>query len=174
MSIDADARHNIVNLARGLPEYVHFLGRDAAKGALKEERLQIRNSDVQQAIHNMVQNSDQTSEEAYTTAVLSNKSNNLYKQVLLACALAPADDLGKFIPSDVLPVLTKLLGREIKIANFFPHIEAFCDAERGCILEKKGVPKAYKYRFKEPKMQPYVLMRSVAHKLIPAEAILNL
>jgi histone H3/H4 len=173
ITIEADARHNIVNLARGLPEYVHFLGRDAARSALKAQRINVTISDVQIAIQNMVQSSDQTSDEAYGKAVLSNKKNNLYKQVLLACALAP-DELGRFTPSDVLPQLTWLLGRTIKIANFFPHIEAFCAAERGAILEKKGVPKAYKYRFKEPKMQPYVLMRSVADGLIPAEAILSL
>lgn len=174
MTILDDARFNIVNLARGLPEYVHFLGRDAARSALKSHRLEIVASDVQIAIRNMVQSSDQTSDEAYGRAVLSNKKNNLYKQVLLACALATTDDLGRFTPSDVLPPLTKLLGRSIKIANFFPHIEAFCLPERGAILEKKGVSKAYKYRFKEPKMQPYVLMRSVADGLIPADAIFSL
>jgi len=174
MTILEDARFNIVNLARGLPEYVHFLGRDAARSALKSHRLEIVASDVQIAIRNMVQSSDQTSDEAYTRAILSNKKNNLYKQVLLACALATTDDLGRFTPSDVLPPLTKLLGRPIKIANFFPHIEAFCSPERGAILEKKGVSKAYKYRFKEPKMQPYVLMRSVADGLIPADAIFSL
>jgi hypothetical protein len=42
----------------------------------------------------MVKNSDQTIDDAYSRAVLSNKKNNLYKQVLLACALARADDLG--------------------------------------------------------------------------------
>jgi hypothetical protein len=112
--------------------------------------------------------------KAFVKAVLSNKPNNLYKQVLLGCALAKGDDLGRFIPSDVLHPLTAILGRPIKIANFFPHIEAFCDAERGCILEKKGVPKAYKYTFKEPKMQPYVLMRGVADEIIPPDRILSL
>lgn len=166
-TIDDDAKSNIIRLARGLPEYVHFLGRDAAVNACKEQRMGIIASDIDAAIRKMVQSSDHTSEDAYSKAVLSNKKNNLYKQVLLSCALANNDDLGRFTPSDVLEPLTKLLGRDIKIANFFPHIEAFCDAERGIILEKKGVPKAYKYRFREPKMQPYVLMKGVADGLIP-------
>jgi Cdc6-like AAA superfamily ATPase len=174
IKIEDNARDNIVNLARGLPEYVHFLGRDAARSAVKNRRLIVTKDDVQVAIRNMVQNSDQTTDEAYTTAILSNKTNNLYRHVLLACALTGTDNLGRFTPTDVMPHLTRLLGRGIKIANFFPHIEAFCDQDRGAILEKKGVPKAYKYRFREPKMQPYVLMRSVADSLIPPEDILTL
>jgi hypothetical protein len=94
--------------------------------------------------------------------------------VLLACALAKNDDLGRFIPSDVLGPLQSVLGRSIKIANFFPHIEAFCGTERGSIIEKKGVPKAYKYRFKEPKMQPYVIMKGVADDLIDHDLFGNL
>jgi hypothetical protein len=152
---------------------VHFLGRDAARNALKNHRLEIDSGDVRAAIRNMIQSSDQTSDEAYGKAVLSNKKNNLYRQVLLACARAKTDDLGRFTPSDVMPPLTEILGRPIKIANFFPHIEAFCSLERGGILEKKGVSKAFKYRFKEPKMQPYVLMRSMAEELIPDDKILS-
>jgi Cdc6-like AAA superfamily ATPase len=157
---------NIISLARGLPEYVHFLGRDAAVNAARLRRLQVGANDVDFAIRNMIKTSEQTSGDVYEKAILSNKKNNLYKQVLLACALAKNDDLGRFIPSDVLLQLESILGRPIKIANFFPHIEAFCAAERGSILEKKGAPKAYKYRFKEPKMQPYVIMKGVADDLI--------
>lgn len=173
MTIADGARESILTLARGLPEYVHFLGRDAAKKALRDRRLNITAEDVDVAIKAMVKTSDQTSEDAYNQAILSNKKNALYKQVLLACALARTDDLGRFIPSDVLPELTKLLGRDIKIANFFPHIEAFCGPERGCIIQKTGTSKAYKYRFKEPKMQPYVIMKGIADGLVTAKTAEN-
>lgn len=173
LKLAPDARKSIISLARGLPEYVHFLGRDAARSALRDHRLLVNNDDVRHAIEKMMETSDQTSEETYETAVASNKQHNLYKHVLLACALAQADDLGRFRPSDVRPILTDILEREIKIANFFPHMEAFCTPERGSILEKKGSTQAFKYRFREPKMQPYVLMKSVAKGLIPAEKILS-
>lgn len=174
MAIDGAARNSIISLSRGLPEYVHFLARDAGKAALRDRRLNVRREDVTGAITNMMESSDQSSTEAYELAVASNKKNNLYKQVLLACALTePADHLGRFTPTDVLKPLTQLLQREIKIANFFPHIEAFCGADRGSILEKKGVTQAYKYRFREPKMQPYVLMKGVALGMIPAERLLS-
>jgi hypothetical protein len=174
LSLETEARSNILNLARGLPEYVHFLARDAAKSAIQARRLDVNAGDVGVAIRNMMKNADQTSEDAYNTAILSNKKNNLYKQVLLSCALARTDDMGRFTPSDVLPPLTRILGRQIKIANFFPHIEAFCTEERGAILEKKGARQAYKYRFREPKMQPYVLMKGVATNLVPPDVVLTL
>jgi hypothetical protein len=166
LTVEDEARRKMLSLARGLPEYIHFLGRDAAKNAVRDQRMEISSGDVSAAIRSMVKGADQTSEDAYNRAILSNKKNNLYREVLLACALARSDDLGRFTPSDVLPKLTSLLGREIKIANFFPHLEGFCSAERGAILEKKGVPKAYKYRFKEPKMQPYIIMKGLADSQI--------
>lgn len=172
-SVDETAESNILQLARGLPEYVHYLGREAAINAAYRHQTDVNLHDVDYAIRRMVEGSDRTAEEAYNAAVLSNKKNNLYKQVVLACALAKTDDLGRFTPSDVLATLTVLLGRPIKIANFFPHIEAFCAPDRGCILEKKGVPKAYKYRFKEAKMQPYVIMKGVSEGLIKHDLLVD-
>jgi hypothetical protein len=173
LTIGDKAKHNIVGLSRGLPEYVHFLGREAAINAVQNHRTNIIAEDTDVAIRKMVSNTDQTLEESYNKAILSNKNNNLYKQVLLGCALSKHDDLGRFIPSDVLDPLTRLLGRSIKIANFFPHVEAFCLPDRGSVLEKRGAPKAYKYRFKEPKMQPYVIMKGVADGLIPYDLLVN-
>ena len=174
LTITDGARDSIINLSRGLPEYVHYLGRDAARAAIKDRRLRVEKRDVSAAIKNMMEGSDQSSNEAYEVAVASNKTNHLYKHVLLACALTTPDDhLGRFTPRDVLMPLTQLLGREIKIANFFPHIEAFCGEDRGAILEKKGTRQAFKYRFKEPKMQPYVLMKGVSSGMIPSEMLLS-
>src|SRR5438105_4546943 len=70
MTIEDDARNIIVNLSRGLPEYVHFLGRDAARCALRARRLNIVRDDTIVAIDGMVKNSDQTLDEAYSKAVL--------------------------------------------------------------------------------------------------------
>jgi Cdc6-like AAA superfamily ATPase len=171
VSIDETTRDSIVNLSRGLPEYVHFLARDAARSAVSQRRLNVIGDDVSLAIRNMMKGADQTSEDAYNKAIHSNKKNNLYTQVLLACALARTDDLGRFVPADVLAPLTRILGRQIKMANFFPHVEAFCTAERGSIIEKKGATQAYKYRFKEPKMQPYILMKGIASDLVPNDML---
>jgi len=49
MAIDGDARWKIVALSRGLPEFVHSLGRSAALHAIGEKRLKITESDVDAA-----------------------------------------------------------------------------------------------------------------------------
>jgi Cdc6-like AAA superfamily ATPase len=162
MKLHSDARWKIVTLSRGLPTYVHQLGRDAARRAVERKKLTILEEDVDEAIKILVQQSDQTTNKAYNHAIHSNKKNNLYKQVLLASAICNTDDDGKFTPSNVVEPLSNILGRSVRIANFLGHLNAFCETDRGPILEKRGARGAFRYRFREPKMQPYVIMRGIA------------
>ena len=171
MSIEGDARWKILTLSRGLPEYVHLLGRNSAIEAIKQKVLLVKEAHVDSAINEMLSQSDQSSSNAYQTAVHSNKSNALYSQVLLAAAMAKSDNEGKFTLTSIIEPLYKILGRRIEIAGFQSHIAAFCEEDRGRILERHGVPRAYKYRFREPKMQPYVLMQGVNSNLIGKDAL---
>ena len=151
MKLHSDARWKIVTLSRGLPTYVHQLGRDAARRAVERKKLTILEEDVDEAIKILVQQSDQTTNKAYNHAIHSNKKNNLYKQVLLASAICNTDDDGKFTPSNVVEPLSNILGRSVRIANFLGHLNAFCETDRGPILEKRGARGAFRYRFREPK-----------------------
>ncbi len=174
ISISQEARNKITSLSRGLPEYVHYLGRDAALSALRARRLQVEEADVDAAIVAMIQDADHSGDEAYSAAVISNKQNNLYKEILLACALAPTDDKGQFTQSGVAGPLGRILDRPVKIANFWARVMAFCGDDRGAILERRGSRKATKFRFREPKMQPYVIMRGIADGLVGSEALSSL
>jgi Cdc6-like AAA superfamily ATPase len=171
MRIDGDSRWKIVTLSRGLPTYVHSLGRDAARRAISGRRLQIIEEDVDTAIKELVRNSDQTTTNTYHSATHSNKKNALYKQVLSAAAIAKTDDEGRFAPNDVVEPLSKIIGRKMQIANFHGHLNAFCEFERGAILEKKGSTQAFRYRFREPKMQPFVIMKGMADGSLSPEAL---
>jgi hypothetical protein len=158
-------------LARGLPEYVHALGRAAALNAVRERRLQITEKDVDVAIKLSLSQSDQSANSAYRKAIDSNKSNALYRQVLLACALTKADEDGKFTAKDVVEPLSGILSRRVEIATFQAHLIAFCEKDRGAILEKTGKERAFKYRFREPKMQPYVIMHGIASGDVGKDAL---
>jgi Cdc6-like AAA superfamily ATPase len=171
MKLHGDARWKIITLARGLPTYVHQLGRDAARRAIARRKLTIIEQDVDEAIKVLVQQSDQTTNKAYNKAIHSNKKNNLYKQVLLAAAICQTDDEGRFTPSNVVEPLSRVLNRSVRIANFLGHLNAFCDSNRGAILEKRGGRGAFRYRFREPKMQPYVLMRGIAEDSLSEGAL---
>jgi hypothetical protein len=50
--------------------------------------------------------------------------------------------------------------------RFAKHLHAFCTAERGPILEKFGSEYRWKFRFTNPSMQPYVLMKGLRDGLI--------
>lgn len=171
MRLEDNARWKIVTLSRGLPAYVHSLGRDAARKAISRRTLQIVESDVDRAISELVRNSDQTTTNTYNTATHSNKRNALYRHVIVAAAISRTDDEGRFAPSDVVEPLSRILGRRVEIANFHGHLNAFCEPGRGAILEKRGTTQAFRYRFREPKMQPFVIMKGMADGVLAAEAL---
>jgi hypothetical protein len=171
MTIDGDAGWKIVTLARGLPAYVHSLGRDAARNALKLGRMTITDRDVDHAINELIKDSDRTTSQSYNVAVHSNKRNSRFREALLAAAVCSTDDEGRFIPSDMVRPFGAIVGRKVEIANFQTTLNAFTEPGRGAILEKSGTQRAFKYRFTEPKMQPYVIMRGMADGLLPGGAL---
>ena len=171
MEIEPDARWKIITLSRGLPEYVHSLGRNAALKAIQQRALKIIEEHVDQSIGDMLLQSDQSSNAAYKKAIQSNKTNALYRQVLLACAMAKTDDEGRFTLTAIIEPLAGIIGKRLEIAGFQSHVAAFCGDERGAILERQGVPRSYKYRFKEPKMQPYVLIQGINSGDLKTEAL---
>jgi hypothetical protein len=173
MKLDGDALWKIVNLSRGLPSYVHALGLYATQNAVDRRSLLIVEDDVDHAIRRLLERSEESIQEDYAKAIHSNRTDNLYKQVLLACALADTDDRGNFTPLAVCHPLTKILGREqeIEIAAFQQHLIKFISDERGNILIRKGRERAYRFRFRDPVMQPYVIMRGIEQKLVDRKAI---
>jgi hypothetical protein len=173
MKLNGDALWKIVHLSRGLPAYVHALGLYAAQGAIARKSLLILEADVDHAIKRALEKSEESIQEDYAKAIHSNRTDNLYKQVLLACALSDTDDRGNFTPLAVCRPLTKILGREkeIEIAAFQQHLKKFVSNERGNILVRKGRERAFRFRFRDPVMQPYVIMRGIEEKLVDKKAI---
>jgi Cdc6-like AAA superfamily ATPase len=174
LTLHPDAQWKIITLSRGLPEYAHTLGRNAAVNAIEKKSLEIVEANVDQSIRNMLLQSDQSSNNAYKKAILSNKKTALYRQVLLACALAKTDDEGKFTLAAVIEPLSSVLGKRLEIAGFQFHVSAFCTTERGKLLEQHGHARTFKYRFREPKMQPYVLIQGIDSGDLKPDALATL
>ena len=57
------------------------------------------------------------------------------------------------------------------IANFQNHLKKFASEERGRILLRRGKERAYKFRFRDPMMQPYVIMKGVEDKMVEVKAL---
>lgn len=169
MTIEENAKARIVALSQGLPFFTHTLALHAGQTAVTDGRLNIKIEDVRSAITRALKQMQQSIGTAYDKAVASANKTNLYRQVLTACALADADESGWFYAGGVRDPMTKIMGKYYDIPAFAPHISAFCQDDRGPALRRRGTPKNYQFRFKDPLMQPYAVMRALDSELIGEE-----
>jgi Cdc6-like AAA superfamily ATPase len=165
MTIDNEARDRIVKLSQGLPHYTHLLSQNAAQRAAQTGRVKVDITDVKAAIDNALSKAQQTTISAYNKATISPREN-MYPQVLLACAMAPTDPLGYFAAVDVRDPLSLIMGRRYEIPAFSQHLNAFCEESRGSILQRTGTARRYRFRFLNPLMQPFVIMDGLKKEYI--------
>lgn len=168
MKMHGDAYWKIIELSRGLPSYVHLLSLYSAQAAIRRKNLTIIEKDVDSAIQRALEKSQESTQADYNSAIHSNRSDSLYRHVLLACALAKTDERGQFSPNAVVEPLSGILQRQVKIDAFQQHLEKFIKDDRGEVLVRRGKERAYKFRFRDPMMQPYVIMRGIDEELIPS------
>ncbi|GAA0710359.1 ATP-binding protein [Dactylosporangium roseum] len=169
MTITPTARHRIGRLAEGLPQYVHMLTLYAAQRAVIDDRGQVDVDDVRDAIDKVAKKHSLLRE--YQTAVQSPRRDNLFAQVLAACALAEKNRLGYFTPGAVKEPMSRLMGKPYDIANFATHLSAFTGSERGFVLQRSGVERKYVYRFKNPLLQPFALLAALSEGIISKELV---
>lgn len=155
----------LVELVQGFPGFAHLLGREAAFSALDRRNRIVDDYDIEHAVRSGVEKAQESMRRAYQTATYSAKEN-IYPQVLLACALSKKNEMGLFSASDVREKLSEILGRKVEIGNFARHLAAFCDESRGPILRKTGRPKRFQYQFLEAPMQPFIIMMGKKDGLI--------
>ena len=173
MKLHDDAVWKIVDLSRGLPSYIHALGLYSVKNACDRRSLLITETDVDAAVKRVLEKSQESVQEAYAKAVHSNRGDSLYREVLLACALADTNERGYFSPQSVCAPLTRILKRDsdVQIAAFQQHLKKFITEERANILTRKGRERSYQFRFEDPMMQPFVIMKGIEQEFIDKSAI---
>ena len=121
------------------------------------------------AIAEAVTHAQQSIQSAYLRATRSPR-DNLFEEVLLACALADRDDLGYFSASDVREPMCSVMKRPIRIAQFARHLNCFCEPDRGPVLQKIGEARRRKFRFINPMLEPFVIMSGISEGKISPEA----
>lgn len=173
MQIDINARWQIAAFAQGLPHNVHELGLFTGYAALDSDRLNADMSDVDPAIKQATENAQQTIVVSYSQAT-SSPHQNIFKEILLAAALARKNDLGYFSAGDLRNPLAAIMQKNYGIDAYMRHLNSFCEESRGRLLEKKGEKRRYLFRFSEPILEPYVIMRGVAEGLIPRDKVLEI
>lgn len=164
LAIRDEARAKIVALSEGLPHYTHLLGLHAGQRVVQDDRSEITVADVDAAIPLAV--GKHTIQSDYLLATRSTRAANLYREILLACALAPKNELGYFSAGSIRDPLEVIADRRIDIPAFARHLKHFLSLERGSVLQREGEPRNYFYRFSDPIMQPYVVLAGLAQGLI--------
>jgi GTPase SAR1 family protein len=169
MKFNNDATWTIVILSRGLPFFTQTLSKHAARHAILDHRVVVENDDVQAAMTAFIEDTGVSFRDAYRVATRTNQKNFL-KQSLLACALARTDDEGFFTATDVVEPYSAIMGSGKRIAHFEKHLRRFSSADGGNILIKRGGERQQTFRFKDPMMHPYVIIRGIQSGMIPEDA----
>lgn len=167
MTVQPQALTRIVKLAEGLPTYAHSLSLEAGTAAIQDDRDEVGLNDVERAVKEAV-NAKHSTAAAYYKAIQSSRPENLFAQVLAACALASKNQLGYFAPGAVRDPISKIMGRAFDIPAFSRHLSEFIGEERGSVLQRSGSPRNYQYRFRDPQMQPFAILAALSNGHIPA------
>jgi hypothetical protein len=126
------------------------------------------------AVRSALETSQQSIQSAWHKATVSARKDNLFGDVLLSCALAKTDDLGTFAAQDVRTPLRVVTSKQYEIPNFAQHLSEFSDAKRGNILKKIGESRRFRYRFTNPLMPPFVIMRGFNDKKVTGDVLRQL
>lgn len=169
LSLEDGLAERMAIISKGLPHFTHLLAKHSLMAAIDDGRLQINKKDYEKALKTATEEKSQSLGQAYRKATHSGKEN-IFEEVLLACALA-TDDHGFFGAKDVRAPLSRILQRPAKIEAYIRHLNKFSQEERGPVLKKEGQKRKFQYSFVEPMMQPYVLMKGLAEKKIVEEQL---
>jgi len=161
----------MAKLSQGYPHYTHLLGLWVGRKAIESKRLQLTNDDLEKAIPEALKNAVGGLQEQYERAVHSIMKTSLFKEVLLACALCRKDSLGRFGVGAVQEPLKLVTGRDYTTGAFQAHLARFCESERGPVLEREGKPKAYRWRFLNPQLIPYIVLQGIGQKMIQSSRL---
>jgi Cdc6-like AAA superfamily ATPase len=161
MTILRAAANRIVNLSQGLPHYVHRLAQHAGIQAAYRDSEEVTTSDVDEAIGIVLTDMQESVGKDYHAATWSSRRDAIYHEVLLACACARTDGRGFFPATAVEAPLSRIRGKGYKVPAFARHLDAFQSEDRRRVLVREGSAGNYRYRFREPLLQPYVLMRGL-------------
>jgi Cdc6-like AAA superfamily ATPase len=170
--IGQDTLRKLVFVAKGLPYYAHLLGLHACQAACDRRSTYIEPDDLSQGIERALDDVTQTIRDGYDKAIYSDRKETIFKEVLLACALAERDSFGRFTARAVGIQLNKIIpDKNYKVPQFSYHLKEFCDEKRGAVLEQFGSKRSFKYRFREALMEPFAIGQSLTDGIVSDRAL---
>lgn len=171
ISMDDDALLRITLLSQVLPHYTHLLALTSAQTAIEHGRTDIRLADVHEGLDDVLELRQEGVRNAYYQATVRPRKENLFKQVLLACAMAEADELGYFAPAEVRGPMSRFMETRFEIVRFAKHLRQLCQDHRGRVLHSRGAERKQRYRFRNPLLQPYILLPGQREGLLTEDSV---
>ena len=169
MTVDQRPLLRLAAMSQGLPYYAHLLGLHAATSAVDSKSLTVGADDVDTALEIAISESQQSIVSDYASAVRSPRPEALFRQTLLACASAEADELGYFAPADLREPISAILEQRREIASYMGQLNALSREDRGPALSVSGDRRNRRFRFVNPLLKPYVILRGVREGLVTEE-----
>jgi Cdc6-like AAA superfamily ATPase len=167
LDFDNGLDRRIAQLSQGYPAYTHLLGLWSGRRTLDAGRTRVTFADLDLAIEDALENATANVQQEYENAVASVRKDNLFREVLLACALAQKDSLGRFAAVNVREPLARITGRDYTTGAFQSHLAKFAESQRGPVLKKTGSRRNYRWQFLNPQLIPYVQLHGIQSGLLP-------
>lgn len=167
MHVSENIIEKIIKLSKQFPHYTHLLSKHTFSHAIRAGRNQVIPADLEKAVSDAVDGAHESTRAAYHKATMDSRPGTLFTTVLLACALVEEDEHGTFRATELEKPLKEITKRDIGVGTFQYHIDLFCKNTSGHILQKLGSKNQHRYRFKNPLMKPYILLKAYGEKQIP-------
>ena len=150
----------IVKLSSGFPHYTHLLSKYIGHASLDKRTLDITEEIFYDGLGRAIENANESIKELYRKATTtSTGKQNKFANILHACALAKTDQFNTFGTVDILNSYNMLTGKAEIQPGIAYNIGKLCQQERGTILEKIDAASYNRYRFQNPLLRAYILMR---------------
>jgi len=151
----------IAELSQGYPHYTHLLGLWAGRHAIDAGQTVVTLSNVDSAVQTALQKAAGGVQQEYASAVASVRKDTLFREVLLACALAEKDSLGRFAAVQLREPLRRITGKDYATGAFQSHLAKFAEKQRGPVLKKTGSRRNFRWQFINPQLIPYVRLEGI-------------
>jgi hypothetical protein len=168
MTIQKAAVDSVTGLSQGLPHYTHLLAQLAGQAALSARRANVETRDMNAAVERAIDRAGQSVAAAYHRAVEDEQGRR--REVLLACALASEDEFGFFATADVEGSLGQIGSGGLEREDVSGELDELADGEGEPVLQRGGAG-SRRYRFANPLLQPYVVMRGLSDGLVKARDV---
>jgi len=162
LTCDIRAARSIARISQGFPYYTHLLAGAAGAEAIRRGLDRVTTQIVVEAMIAAVDGTSHAIKTSYLDAVEARADAQL-ENTLLACALAEIDYMGYFTSSSLNAPISHMSGEQKGPGHFARHLKRFAlvNGANSILEEKRTGERKVKYRFRDPLMKPFVLIKGV-------------